>query len=104
MGTVNFLNVENIFYVIYSFFTDLNGIVVVNAIIRFIVGLRPFVLVLCLVLLTIFLYAKIRIAQVGKEEYEMYRGKKKNNINSAGRVTNEKWLKIEQHISSPNPN
>lgn len=99
---VNFLNLEHVFLAIYSLLKYLRPTVLINALIDLLVWLRPYAFVLSLLLLAFVIYSWIKTRQVMKLENKKLAIRK--DMAPADEKLNEKWVKVQEHINSPNPN
>jgi hypothetical protein len=103
MNAVNFLNLEYLFLKVYQLLNNFDIVALLNWILGVIVILRPFALVLTLLLLTFIVYVKLRLRQLSKEEKKLF-NREVSEVIPVEKTLNEKWVKVQNHINSPNPN
>lgn len=106
MESVNSLNLQYIFLLIYRLFTDGNNIEEVQeAFLNFWQGFTVVSLFVSLLLLVGIVYASIRLSQIRKEENEIYGYGQSIYPETAETPVqkNERWEKILQHVKSENP-
>jgi hypothetical protein len=104
METVNFLNIEHIFLAVYEFFKNFNIISIINWILWFIDLLKPVALILTLVLITVIVYSKMRLRQLKKEEDAIDLKREVGEVAPEEPELNKKWIQVQEHINSTNPN
>jgi len=106
MDSINFINLEYIYFVIFDFFQNFDIITILNAIIHFIESILPFIGIIVLFLGYVIVYSHIRLRQINKEEDEKFHSLRVNEaVNEPGSdpVLNQKWQKVQIHINSTNP-
>jgi hypothetical protein len=101
MEPVHFLNLEYIFLWIYEIVKNFDPIRLLNLLIKILSFLQPFAIVFSLLLLTLIVYTKIRMYQLDKLEAIVI---PEESNPEADKVLNEKWIKVQEHINSLNPN
>lgn len=106
MDSVHFLNLDYVFLRIFEFFKNFDFIALLNSLIYFIRTIRPFAIVITLILVYISVYAYIRLKQIEKEEEKKFHSLRvKEAVHEQGNdpVLNQKWQKVQAHINSTNP-
>jgi hypothetical protein len=101
MEPIHFLNLEYILLWIYDFVKNFDPVRLLNLLIQILAFLQPFAILLSLIFLSVLIYARIRMRQIGRIEAaeDALAGEK-----VVEEVLNEKWQKIEEHSNSTNPN
>lgn len=106
MDTINFLNIEHVFYLVIRFFRDFDLIAVLNFIIKVVGWITPFAVVPGLFLAYVIIYSTIRLKQLEKiqeKKFHALRFKETKGLAGTDPVANQKWKQVEAHISSSNP-
>lgn len=106
MDAVNFLNLEYLFLRIATFFQDFDIIAVINSLIRVIRALQPVAIIVTLFLAYVIIYCKIRLKQIENAEKAERHARLVKDAHAHPEQDpelNDKWVKIQSHINSPNP-
>jgi hypothetical protein len=105
MNGVHFLNVEYILTAIYEFFQNFDAVAIINWLLWLITLLRPIAFVVTLFLIGVCVYSFIKLKQLARAEKEA--GKIAEVVETPAeqeKELNEKWVKVQEHINSSNPN
>lgn len=105
MNSVNFLNLEYIYFRIFDFFKNFDPVALLNAIIAMIERLLPFSIILTLFLLYVIIYSKIKLKKIAEEEEHIFKAglaKEAEKDVAPDPELHKKWMQIESHINSTN--
>ncbi len=106
MNTVNFLNLEYLFLVLFNFFKNFDIIAILNWLLYWITRFFPLLIIIGLFLVFVIVYSRVKLDKIEKDEEAKFHAKRyKDAKHEAGRdpIANQKWLEVEAHINSNNP-
>lgn len=104
-NSVNFLNLEYIYFRIFDLLKNLDPVAILNAIIAAIERLLPFSIVITLFLLYVIIYSTLKLKKIAEEEERIFKaGLAKEEAKDAAPdpELHKKWMKIDAHINSTN--
>ena len=102
---VNFLNIEYIFLWIYEAAKSFDIIVVINWLVANILSpIRPYALVITLLMIAWIVYSIICLDRVSKKEEEQLSPPKQETAPEVQKDLADKWAEVEKHINSDNQN
>jgi hypothetical protein len=108
MDRVNFLNVEYFFLRIVDAFKNFDIIAILNGLIHWVTVVRPYAIVIMILLVYVIFYSVIKLKKIEKDEetkFHYQRLEHQASTISADQDAelNQKWVNVQTHINSDNP-
>lgn len=105
MNSVNFLNLEYVYLRIFDFFKNLDVVAILNAIIHILNAIRPYAIIIALILIAILIYSEYRLHHILHDEREKWKASILQAIpieQHEDPALAEKWQIVQNHVGSDN--